>query len=86
MCMTDLQETIDRMESLRQQLVEAKRACDNEDYGTYEKLFKEMQPDLLFVSQSLLGVVVLREEKTPYGNPMPVVDHVDEDALNCTFM
>lgn len=85
MCLTDLKETVQRMHTLREQLLEANQLYKEGNFEAYDEKFNALQPDLLYVTQSLLGVVSLREDKTPYGDPMPVVDSIDLDALNCSL-
>jgi hypothetical protein len=84
MCFVDDAQTlIKRLDSLKHQLGRAQLICEGEDPAT---ILKEMGPDLLYVTQCLLGVVNLKEGKTPLGDSMPVVDSVDEDALFHAFL
>ena len=85
MCMTDtVAETVDQLRKLATKLEASDQLFKSKEWEKFEASLSELHPELLYVVNSLLGVVCLEDQATPVGT-MKVAFQVDEDGLNAAF-
>jgi hypothetical protein len=84
--MTDtVLETVEQLRRLADKLEAADQLYKAEMWDKFDPACEDLHPELMYVVNSLLGVVTLNQKPTPYGNVMIIASKVDQDGLAAAF-